>query len=133
MCRFKSKQGVPVNSVSVATMRVRRLAEMETRGFGDDANALRRLEAMTGIGYWTLHYLRLGKAKTISADLAENIRQAYLTYVSGKVATFQAELAEEKAREDDGDAALSVLLDEAEELAQKITAAKKRLTARGRA
>ena len=43
--RTKSEQGMPVSSVASATRYVRRMAEIETRGFGDDELALRRLEA----------------------------------------------------------------------------------------
>jgi hypothetical protein len=44
------------------------MAEIETRGFGDDECALRRLEAKFGIGYWTLRYLKLGRAATVDSE-----------------------------------------------------------------
>ena len=129
--RTKSEQGMPVSSVASATRYVRRMAEIETRGFGDDEQALRRLEAKFGIGYWTLRYLKLGRAATVDSELLARLKAAYLSYVEQKVDTLQHELATERAIEPDAD--LELLEAQASELAAKIKAAKiQRLIRRGR-
>lgn len=120
-----------MNSVASATRYVRRMAEIETCGFGDDDNALRRLETKFGIGYWTLRYLKLGRAATVDSELLFRIEAAYLTYVEQKIGALQHELATERAVEPDAD--LELLEAEAQLLAAKIAAAKtRRLIRRGR-
>lgn len=121
----------PVSSVATAGRYVRRMVEMETCGFGDDDNALRRLESKFGIGYWTLRYLKLGRAATVDSELLLRIKAAYLSYVEQKVGALQHELAVEKAIQPDAD--LELLEAELQELAQKIAKAKtERLIRRGR-
>lgn len=128
----KSEHGAQrVTSVVTATLRVRRMAAIETRGFGDDDNALRRLEAFSGIGFWTLRYLKLGYAKTINADLAERLRQAYLAYVGDKAGDLRSELTAEREEATEADADLETLLAEIQELAAKVEKARLKLRARG--
>lgn len=130
--RTKSEHGVPrMSSAALATRYVRRMAEIETRGHGDDENALHRLETKFGIGYWTLRYLKLDRAATVDSELLLRIKAAYLTYVEQKVGALQHELATERAVEPDAD--LELLEAEASTLAAKIKAAKtERLIRRGR-
>lgn len=118
-------------SAAVATRYVRRLAELETRGFGDDDNALRRLEAKFGLSYWTLRYLKQGRSTKIDTDAFQRIRDAYLAYCSSQISALQHELRTERELEPDAD--LESLEAEAQALALKIKEAKtKRLIRRGR-
>lgn len=110
-------------STARAVHYVRRMAELETRGFGDDDNALRRLEAFLGVSFWTLKYLKQGKATNVAADLLERIRGGYLTYCENKIGALQSTLAAEREIEPD-DVALFDLEFEAAQLAAKIAKAK---------
>jgi hypothetical protein len=117
-------------SAAVATGYVRRMAEMETKGFGDDDNALRRLEARFGLSFWTLKYLKHGRAATVDADLFSRLRGAYLSYCEQKITTIQHELATERAIGTDDD--LGDLEAAATELAAKIARAKAARLSSGR-
>lgn len=129
MCN-KSEHGAHQMSATVATKYVRRMVELETRGFGDTEEAMRRLEVKFGLPYWSLRYLRLGRAATVDSDLFKRIRGAYLTYCEHKIAALQHELATERAIEPDAD--LEHLEAAASELAAKIAKAKAaRLNHRG--
>lgn len=127
MCT-KSEQETPQVSAAVATRYVRRMAEIETRGFGDGEAALRRLGNRFKLPYWTLRYLKHGRATTVDADLFTRIRGAYLSFCEHQIRALEHELATEKAIETDAD--LEDLEAQARHLAQKIAAAK-RLNARG--
>lgn len=130
MCN-KSEQELRQVSAAVATRYVRRMAELETTGFGDDDNALRRLEAKFGLSYWTLRYLKHGRAATVDADLLARIRGAYLSYCEQKIRAIKHDLAIEKATGHDDLEDLEIA---ARDLAAKIAEKKAaRLAARRRA
>lgn len=120
----KSEQGEHQMSAAVATRYVRAMAERETRGFGDGDNALRRLEAQSGLSFWTLRYLKQGRAATIDTGVFQRVRAFYLSYCERQLSALQHELAVEKAIEADDD--LEDLEDEARKLAAKIAQAKAR-------
>lgn len=129
--RDKSVQGLPEMSAAIATRYVRRMAEIETKGFGDDDNALRRLESKFGLSYWTLRYLKQGRSTKIDSDAFQKIRDAYFSYCESKVSALQHELRTERELQPDAD--LELLEAEAQILASKIAAAKtQRLIRRGR-
>lgn len=67
-----------MSSAQVATGYVRRMVENETRGWGDQDNALARLEARYGIPFWTLNHIRTGRAKTVEAGTFQRIRAAFV-------------------------------------------------------
>lgn len=125
---FKSSENPVPMSASAATAYVRRMVELEIRGSGDTEGALRRLEARYGLPYWTLWHLRRGAAKTVEAGLFGRIRGAYLTYCEEQVAALQHELFLEKAANPDVD--LEDLDAEAEALAAKVAAARRRIGGR---
>lgn len=123
MCT-KSEREVPkMTSAAIASGYVKRMAQLETHGFGDDENALRRLESYFGISYWTLRYLKQGRAKTVDGDIKERIRAAYITYCERMVVGLQHDIATEKVIASDA-ADLGTLEAEAEILAAKIARAK---------
>jgi hypothetical protein len=130
--RHKSEyQELREMSAAVASRYVRRMAELESNGFGDDDNALRRLEAKFGLSYWTLRYLKLGRSTKIDTDIFQQIRGAYLSYCEHKISALQHELRTEREIEPDAD--LENLEAQASELAAKIKEAKtRRLLRRGR-
>jgi hypothetical protein len=108
-------------SAAAATHYVRRMVEAETRGFGDDNNAMRRLGQRFGISYWTLRYLKHGRAATVDADLYSRLRGAYLSYCEAQIRKLQHELANEKEISGDDFRDLEA---EAARLAEKVATAK---------
>lgn len=84
-----------MSSAAVATGYVRRMVENETRGWGDQANALSRIEAKYGIPYWSLENLRTGRAKTVEATLFNRIKAAFVDQCGRHAARLlhEAELA----------------------------------------
>lgn len=113
-----------MSSVDAAVDYANRMIEREIRGPGDTENAMRRIEAKTGVGYWTLWGLRYRRRelKTISADQFHRIQSAYHATCEQQLRALQHDLAVEKARS--GDDAYEDLAAEAEALAEKIRARK---------
>ena len=116
----------PMSSVEIAADYANRMIERESRGPGDTEEAMRRIEAKTGVGYWTLWSLRYRRRdlKTIAADQFQRIRTAYLATCERQLHALQHELAVEQARCGNDDFADLVV--EAEVLAAKIKAAKEK-------
>lgn len=120
---FKHKLGREVMSSSdVAGDYVRRMIEHETRGWGDQHNALSRLEARYGLPFWSLRNLKSGRAKTVEAGLFARIRAAYIDLCERQVTKLQHEISIEKALNEDD--ALEDLDREAAALAARIAAKK---------
>jgi hypothetical protein len=120
---FKHKLGREVMSSSdVAGDYVRRMIEHETRGLGDQHNALSRLEARYGLPFWSLRNLKSGRAKTVEAGLFARIRAAYIDLCERQVTKLQHEISIEKALNEDD--ALEDLDREARALAARIAAKK---------
>lgn len=86
-----------MSSAEMASGYVRRMVEAETRGWGDQSNALNRIEQRYGIPFWTLNHLRSGRAKTVEATIFERIRAAYLDLCERQIAKLQHEISVEKA------------------------------------
>lgn len=121
---FKHKLGREVMSSSdVAGDYVRRMIEHETRGWGDQHNALSRLEARYGLPFWSLRNLKSGRAKTVEAGLFARIRAAYIDLCERQVTKLQHEISIEKAMNEDD--ALEDLDREAGALAARIAQKKK--------
>lgn len=90
-------EGKQMSSAQAAQLYVRGMIEVETRGWGDDDNALSRLGARYGLSKWTLNHLRTGRAKTVEAGVFARIRAAYLDLCERQVAKLQQQIAIEKA------------------------------------
>lgn len=116
----------PMSSVEIAADYANRMIERETRGPGDTEEAMRRIEAKTGVGYWTLWGLRYRRRdlKTIAADQFARIRSAYLATCERQLTALQNELAAEQAKGSDD--TLEDLVAQAQSLAAKIRKAKER-------
>ena len=81
MACTKTGQKVPeMSSANAATVYVRRMVENESRGWGDQENALHRLEKRYGLPFWSLENLRKGRAKSIEASMFEKIREAFVDH-----------------------------------------------------
>jgi hypothetical protein len=118
----KSSEHELMCSADLATGYVRRMIEKETRGWGDQNNALHRLGNRYGLPFWSLHNIRIGRAKTVEAGLFDRIRAAYLDLCERQVRQLQHEIEIEKAK-GGGDASFEDLAREAEELAARVAQA----------
>lgn len=108
-----------MSTVDLAADYATRLVANETHALGGDTDeAMRRVEARYGVGYWTLWSLRYKRPKSVSADVLSRLRGAYLAACERQLANLQHEIAVERARTgNDTDAAL---LDEAEAMVAKL-------------
>lgn len=117
-----------MSSTDLAETYARQLVMLESTGPGDLEPALSRLEAKTGIGYWTLWGLWNKRRKLVDRDLFNQLRGAYLALCERKVATLQHNLAVEKARS--GDDAFEDISRKLDLLAEEVKAAKEGLKLR---
>ena len=111
----------PQWSQARAVKYARRIVEAESRAPNDADAAMSRLEQRYGIGFWTLHHLWKGNAKTCDVGLYARLRAVYLDLCESQVTKLQHEIAIEKAT---GDDTLEDLESEAVALAAKIQAKK---------
>jgi len=126
---FKQEMGREVMSTTdVAGDYARRMIEHETRGWGDQNNAMSRLEARYGLPFWSLLNLKSGRAKTVEAGLFGRIRAAYLDVCEKQVSKLQHEITIEKALYEDD--TLQDLEREAAALAARIATKKQARTMR---
>ena len=116
-----SRKEIPPMSVDAATDYVRTMVQRESRGPGDIDNAMSRLEQRYGLPFWSLWYLRKGKAKTVEASLLARIRAAYLDMCQRQASNLLHEIRVEAAANDDLDADIAT---ELEALVAKIQAKK---------
>lgn len=125
MSRDFQYQEHQVSTVETASAYVKRMVERETKGWGDQENALSRLEARYGLPFWSMDHLRTGRAKSVEAGLFHRIRAAYLDLCERQVAKLQHEIAIEKAIQ--GDDSMEDLAREAETLLARIEQKRKAL------
>lgn len=97
----KSRNEIPPMSVDAATEYVRTMVQRESKGPGDLENAMQRLESRYGLPFWSLWYLRKGKAKTVEAGLLARIRGAYLDMCQKQASNLLHEIETEAAAGDD--------------------------------
>jgi hypothetical protein len=118
---LKSEQ--TMSSVELAADYANRMIEREAHRVGGTEEAMRRVEATTGIGYWTLWSLRYRRRdlKTIAADQFTHIRNAYLATCRRQLAALQHEIEVEEAR--CGNDAFDDLATKAERLAARLRGA----------
>lgn len=110
-----------MSSADVAIDYARKMIQAEARGPGDLEPAMSRLEAKTGIGFWTLRGLWYRRRKLVDNDLLQAVRGAYLSLCERQIASLQHGLSVEAARGGDD---LSDLVAEAEALVAKLKAAR---------
>lgn len=125
MCAQKSLRSEHrVSSTDLATDYARRMVLREASGPGDVENAMRRIEAKTGVGYWTLWGLWNRRRKLVDRDLFLQLRNGYLAICERQLKALQLDLATET--EVSGDDSFEDLAREAEALASRIRAARER-------
>jgi len=112
-------------SSEVTASYARKMIERESRGNGDQLNALDRVGRRCGLTARSLRRLINGETKDPGIAVFARVRAAYLEYCARQVAELQHEIEFEKTRF--GDEHFQDLDAEASALAQKIKAAKERV------
>lgn len=80
------KQKVMSNPTMEATEFVRGMVEIESKGWGDEVAALRRIARESRLSFWTLNNLRIGRAKTVNADIRDRLRAYFVEHCRGHAA-----------------------------------------------
>lgn len=86
-----------MSSAEMAAGYVRRLVEMETRGWGDQKDALKRVASRYRVPFWTLDRIRSGRAKTVDAGIFSRIREAFIDQCERSAARLLHDAEIEKA------------------------------------
>lgn len=102
----------------------RKMVERESRGNGDQLNALERVGRRCGMTARSLRRLINGETKDPGLSVFARVRSAYLDYCARQIAELQHEIEVEKARIG-GDDTFADLAAEAELLAAKVERARK--------
>lgn len=122
-CRESKSKEREMSTAEMASGYVRRMVEKEVRGWGDQENALMRLQQRYSLPFWSLQNLRTGRAKTVEAGLFSRIRAAYLDVCEQQVRQLQHEISIEKALHSDD--TIEDIEREAAQLAARVAAKKK--------
>jgi hypothetical protein len=109
----------------LAAAYARKMVERESRGNGDQMNAMERVGREVGITARSLRRLINGETKDPGITLFARIRASYLRLCEREIAKLTHEIAADKARY--GDAAFEDLDSEVQALAEKVRAAKERM------
>ncbi|MFE0233486.1 hypothetical protein ACFW0F_06065 [Brucella anthropi] len=120
--QLKSER-LPMSRCETAGRYVRQMVEKESKGWGDEAEALKRLSSRYRISFWTLNNLRIRRAKSVNEEVFPRIRAAYLDFCEKHIARLQHELELEKAVNVDAD--MEDFMGEASQLLAKVREAKK--------
>ena len=102
----------------------RKMVERESRGNGDQFNALDRVGRRCGMTARSLRRLINGETKDPGVSVFARVRAAYLDFCARQIAELQHEIEVEKARIG-GDETFADLAAEAEVLAAKVEKAKR--------
>ena len=102
---------------------IRRMVKVESGGWGDEAQALRRIARECRLSFWTLNNLRIGRAKTVDGDVKDRIRQYFIDHCRGHAARLlhDAQMAAESGL---GNDVLDDIEDQIRALATRLEAAK---------
>jgi len=76
---------------------VRRMVELESRGNGDECNALERVARRIGIGSRVARRIKNGERKTVDVSLFARMRMAYLELCEAQIRKLEHEIATERA------------------------------------
>jgi hypothetical protein len=121
----KAMSAVTAISPDLAAAYARKMIERETRGNGDQMNAMERVGHRCGLSARALRRLLSGETKDPGVSVFARIRTAYLRYCETQIAELALEIAADKARY--GDEPFEDLGAEVQALAEKIKAAKERI------
>lgn len=111
-------------STDIAANYARKMVELESRGNGDQLNALERVARNCGIGTRALRRLINGETKDPGINVFGRVRSAYLDLCERQIAKLRHEVEVDIARY--GDAAFADLGEEIQALAIRVQQAKGR-------
>ena len=77
---------------------VRRMIELESRGNGDECNAIERVARRIGIGPRVARRIKNGERKTVDVTLFAKMRLAYLELCESQIRKLENEIATERAK-----------------------------------
>ena len=113
-----------------AINRLRRYAmtmiERETRGNGDQINAIERVAKLCGVTPSALRRLAIGQTKAPDIRVYSSVRRAYVKYIDDQMASLQAE-REVEAKITETEETVLTLGDEIDALRAKLRARKEQL------
>lgn len=121
--RVKAMSTAEMFSAGVAAQYARKMVELESRGNGDQLNALERVGRECGLKARALRRIINGETRP-SLTVFGNIRAGYLNLCERQIEKLRHEVETDKARY--GDAAFADLDHEIETLAEKVRQAKGR-------
>lgn len=110
------------NAAIEATGFVRRMVREESAGWGDEAEALRRIARGCKTSFWTLNNLRIGRAKTVNSDLRDRIRDYFVEHCRSHAARLLRDA--EVAAKENNNVVLGNIQDEIRALAARLETAK---------
>jgi hypothetical protein len=105
-----------------ATGFIRRMVKDKSGEWGK-AEALRLVARDSKLSFWTLNNLRIGRAKTVDADVRDRIRQAFIEHCRGHAARLLHD-AETAAAKGNKNEVLDDIEDQIRALAARLEAAK---------
>lgn len=120
--KAKAMSSVTAFNPDLAAVYARKMVERESRGNGDQMNALERVGRHCGMTARSLRRLLNGETRDPGVAVFGRIRAAYLDLCARQIAALQHELEIEKARI--GDASLEDIGREVEALAERVRQAK---------
>ena len=101
---------------------VRRMVELESRGNGDECNALERVARRIGIGSRVARRIKNGERKTVDISLFQQMKTAYLELCESQIRKLEIEIATERARHGEDN--------DLEDMADKVAAIRSQLQAK---
>jgi len=101
---------------------IRRMVSIERQGWGDEAEALRSIARRCKLSFWTLNNIKIGRAKTVDADVRDRVRDFFINNLRQHAARLihEADMAAKTGGDND---VLAGIQDEIRALAARIEAA----------
>jgi len=125
MCKesVQKVQKVMSNAVGETAGYIRRMVNIERQGWGDEAEALRSIARKCSLSFWTLNNIKIGRAKTVTADVRDRVRDIFIENLRQHAARLihEADMAAQTGRDND---ALRGIESEIRALAARLEAAK---------
>lgn len=108
-------------STAEATL-LRRMVKDESTGWGGDAEALHRIARKVQASFWTLHNIKIGRAKTVRPDLRDRIRNYFIEHLRGHAARLlrEAELVAKENKNEQTTIDLAAIEDQIRTLARRL-------------
>jgi hypothetical protein len=124
MCKeFVQKVQRVMSSATVETAGyIRRLVQIERQVWGDEASALRKVARGCRLSFWTLNNIKIGRAKTVNADVRDRVRAYFINNLREHAARLIHE-AETAAKMGQSNDALAGIEREIRALAARLEAA----------